>query len=122
MSRALVLYDSTGPYAWLGELYGIMVSNLVSHFGAWTAQPVVAYQAGQMNQYTAVIYIGSTYGEPIPPAFLNDVANTGIPVIWAYDNIWQLTANTPSFVSKYGWNWWEFDTSAVGEVDYKGQK
>ena len=28
MSKALILYDSTGPYAWLGELYGIMVANL----------------------------------------------------------------------------------------------
>lgn len=122
MSKALVLYDSTGPYAWLGELYGIMVSNLVSHFGPWTAQPVVSYQAGQINQYTAVIYIGSTYGEPIPTAFLNDVASTVIPVIWVYDNIWQLAANTASFVSKYGWNWWEFDSSTVAEVDYKGQR
>lgn len=122
MSKALILYDSTGPYAWLGELYGIMVANLASHFGTWTAQPVVAYQAGQMNQYTAVIYIGSTYGEPIPTAFLNDIAGTAVPVIWVYDNIWQLAANTSSFESKYGWNWWEFDTSTVAEVDYKGQR
>lgn len=122
MSRALVLYDSTGPYAWLGELYGIMVANLVSHFGPWTAEPVISYQPGQIDQYTAAIYIGSTYGEPIPPAFLNDVATTTVPVIWAYDNIWQLVANVPNFLSKYGWNWWELDTSTVAEVEYKGQR
>lgn len=122
MSKALVLYDTTGPYGWLGELYGIMVANLVSHFGTWTAQPIVSYRSGGINQYTAAIYIGSTYGEPIPPAFLNDVAATTIPVIWVYDNIWQLTGSIVDFVTKYGWSWWQFDTSPVGAVTYKGQR
>ena len=30
---ALVLYDTTGQWGWLGEIYGIMTANLVSHFG-----------------------------------------------------------------------------------------
>ena len=63
---ALVLYDTTQQWGWLGELYGIMVGNLVSHFGSWTAMPVLSYTAGGMNNYSAVIYIGSTYGEPLP--------------------------------------------------------
>src|SRR5438445_8041479 len=37
VSSALVLYDSTGPYGWLGELYGVMAVNLAGHFGSWTA-------------------------------------------------------------------------------------
>ena len=70
---ALILYDTTQQWGWLGELYGIMVGNLVSHFGSWTAMPVLSYTAGGMNNYSAVIYIGSTYGEPLPTAFLDDV-------------------------------------------------
>src|SRR5437870_1700614 len=97
----LVLYDTTQQWGWLGELYGIMVANLVSHFDAWTANPVVSYTAGQINQYTAMIYIGSTYDEPIPTAFLDDVLATTKPVIWVYDNIWQLTARAPNFASTY---------------------
>lgn len=84
--------------------------------------PVVSYTQGLLNGYAAVIYIGSTYGEPIPPAFLNDVANTAIPVIWIYDNIWQLTASNPNFSTAYGWMWSGFDSSSVAEIDYKSQK
>jgi uncharacterized protein YdaL len=122
MPSTLVLYDTTDQWGWLGELYGIMTSNLASHFGSWTAMPVVSYTAGLMKQYTATIYVGSTYGEPLPTAFLDDVFTTTIPVIWAYDNIWQLTARYPSFQSVYGWNWSGFDFSSVAEVDYKGQQ
>jgi len=114
----LVLYDTTGEWGWLGELYAIMSANLASHFGSWTAMPVVSYQTGQLKQYTAAIYIGSTYGEPIPNAFLDDVFATTTPVIWAYDNIWQLTARYPSFSSVYGWNWSAFDFSSVATVEY----
>ena len=109
-SSALVLYDSTGPYGWLGELYGVMAVNLAGDFGAWTAHPIVNYTAGEMNGYTAVIYLGSTYDEPIPTAFLDDVAKATRPVVWAYDNIWQLTSRVPDFTTTYGWNWAGFDS------------
>ena len=58
-----------------------------------------------MNNYTATIYIGSTYDEPLPTAFLDDVFATSKPVIWIYDNIWQLTARQSDFATKYGWMW-----------------
>lgn len=122
MSGTLVLYDTTSQWGWLGELYGIMTANLASRFGSWTALPVVSYTAGQVNQFSAVIYIGSTYDEPIPTAFLDDVAATTTPVIWIYDNIWKLTARIPNFFNTYGWIWSGFDTSSVAEVDYKSQK
>jgi uncharacterized protein YdaL len=122
---ALILYDTTGQWGYLGELYGIMAANLVSRFGGWTAKPVAQYTAGQVNQFTATIYIGSTYDEPIPTAFLDDVLTATKPVIWIADNIWQLTArlSTDSFVfrNKYGWVWAGFDTSPVATVNYKGQ-
>ena len=121
-TSTLVLYDTTGPWGWLGELYAIMAANLASHFGSWTAMPVVSYSLGTLAQYNAVIYIGSTYGEPLPTAFLTDVFNSPVPVIWIYDNIWQLTAAFPSFPTVYGWNWSGFDFSTVAEVDYKSQK
>ena len=117
-ASTLVLYDTTGQWGWLGELYAIMSANLASHFGSWTAMPVASYQTGQLKQYTAAIYIGSTYGEPLPTAFLDDVYGATTPVIWAYDNIWQLTARYPGFSSVYGWNWSGFDFSSVAEVDY----
>ena len=119
-ARTLVLYDTTGPYGWLGELYAMSAANLASHFGSWTAAPVSSYTAGKLNDYTATIYLGSTYDEPLPAAFLDDVHGTTKPVIWIYDNIWALSSRFPDFQAKYGWQWWKFDTSDIASVRYKG--
>lgn len=119
-AKALVLYDSTGAYAWLGEAYGTLTANLVSRFGSWTAHPVTSYTAGELSGYTAVVYLGSTYDEPLPVAFLDDVLAAKIPVVWAYDNIWQLTARQAGFEAERGFGWRQFDLATVGEVRYKG--
>lgn len=120
-STTLILYDKTGAYGWLGELYAQYVANLVSHFGSWKAQPVGDYQAGQIGQYTATVYIGSTYDESLPSTFLDEVYNATRPVVWIYDNIWSLTNRFAStFSAKYGWMWSQFDTSQVSRVAYKG--
>jgi uncharacterized protein YdaL len=116
----LVLYDTSGPYGWLGELYATEVVNLAGHFGTAVAHPVSTYKAGEATPYPAVIYIGSTYDEPLPTAFLDDVVSSSKPVVWMYDNIWQLTARDASFASDYGWMWSGFDTSSVTSVVYKG--
>ncbi|WP_442756528.1 DUF2334 domain-containing protein [Methylocystis sp. JAN1] len=122
-ASTLVLYDTTGPYGWLGELYAIMAGNLASHFGAWTAMPVTSYAAGGMSGYTSVVYIGSTYDEPLPAAFLDDAyAATTQKIIWISYNIWQLIGRNPGFLSKYGWGISSFDFSNVAEIDYKSQK
>lgn len=117
----LVLYDTTGPWGWLGEVYATMAGNLASHFGAWTAMPVVSYTAGTLQQYSACIYVGSTYDEPLPTAFLTDVYAGTTNVIWIYDNIWQLTATQPQFAVKYGFMPATFDYSQVAAVTYKSQ-
>lgn len=119
-TRTLVLYDTTGAFGWMGELYAMNAANLASHFGSWTAMPVASYKAGMVDQYTASIYIGSTYDEPLPTAFLDDVHGTTKPVIWMYDNIWSLSNRHTDFQAKYGFMWWKFDTASVSTVTYKG--
>lgn len=121
-TQTLVLYDTTGEWGWLGESYATMSANLASQFGAWTAKPVSSYTAGEINQYTATIYVGSTYDEPLPTAFLDDVATASRPVIWLHHNIWQLTARRPDFQTAYGWMWAGYDLSAVDGVTYKGTR
>ncbi|MEX5634614.1 DUF2334 domain-containing protein [Parafrankia sp. FMc2] len=116
----LILYDTTGAWGWLGEQYAMQAANLASRFGTWQARPVSTYTAGQLAGYAAVIYIGSTYDEQVPTAFLADVLAGTRPVVWMYNNIWQLTAQSPAFPTTYGWNWSGFDTSTVGAVRYKG--
>jgi uncharacterized protein YdaL len=128
-ATTLVLYDTTNTWGWLGELYAIGAGNLATHFGTVTAEPVVDYVSGQVNSYTATIYIGSTYNEPIPQTFLNDVLSTTKPVMWIGDNIWQLTGASGSaadtaFEAAYGWDpaTSYFDTAdTIASVSYKSQ-
>jgi uncharacterized protein YdaL len=128
-STTLVLYDTTNTWGWLGELYAIGGGNLATHFGQVTAEPVVDYVSGQVNSYTATIYIGSTYNEPIPQTFLNDVLSTTKPVMWVGENIWQLTGTSGSaadtaFEAAYGWDpsTSYFDTAdTIPSVSYKSQ-
>ncbi|HEX8344036.1 MAG TPA: polysaccharide deacetylase family protein [Actinoplanes sp.] len=119
-AKTLVLYDTTGAYGWMGEVYATQTANLSSHFGSWTAAPVAAYKAGDLSAFTAVIYLGSTYDEPLPTAFLDDVAATTKPVTWIHDNIWQLTSRA-GFAAEHGFTSGLFDTSGVAKVDYKGR-
>jgi uncharacterized protein YdaL len=121
-AKTLVLYDTTNTFGWIGELYAMYAGNLASHFGTWKAVPVSQYQTGMIGQYTATIYIGSTYDEPLPAAFLGDVVNATKPVLWIYDNIWELTnyVGWNQFIDKYGWTWAGFDTTAISKVRYKG--
>ncbi len=115
----LVLYDDTGPYGWLGELYAVATVNLASHFGVTAHKPVALYTTGDLAKYKAVVYIGSTYDQKLPVAFLDDVLATTVPVIWMYDNIWQLANRSPNFYTRFGFNPWIFDTSSITKVTYK---
>lgn len=116
----LVLYDTTGPWGWLGELYAINVGSLVSHFGTWTAKPASTYVAGESSAYAGVVYVGSTFDEQLPTALLDDVLAGTRPVMWIGDNVWQLAARSASFATDYGFMPWIFDFGEVGRVDYKG--
>lgn len=127
-ARTLVLYDQSGEWGWLGDLYAQVASNLAGHFGTATAKPVVDYRAGDMNGYTGVIYVGSTYDEPLPTAFLDDVLAGRSPTMWLGANIWQLhnraaVDGTPGFFAdRYGWQYRGYDSATVDTVLYKGRR
>ena len=121
----LVLYDSTGPYGWLGEQYAILAANLSGRFGAVTTRKVTAYRANDIANFQHTIYIGSTYDEPLPNTFLDDVIGGKGQVLWLNNNIWRLTSRQASatgalFWSTHGWDWTGFDTRPIPTVRYKG--
>jgi uncharacterized protein YdaL len=122
-SNTMIVYDNGNTWGYLGQLYGTMTANLVGHFGGYTPVKVTEYQAGQMDGYKAVIYIGSTWDEPIPTAFLDDVLKGTTPVMWIGHNIWELTnrATPTAFKDKYGWMWSQLDQADVRQIRYKGQ-
>ena len=119
----LVLYDASGNWGWMGEKYAIASANLASHFGSWTAKPVAEYTANEMTNYAAVIYVGSTYDEPIPTAFLDDTLAGKSKVMWLGWNIWQLSnrAGADAFKAQYGWLNGYFNNDDIPTVTYKGK-
>ncbi|WP_168184717.1 polysaccharide deacetylase family protein [Oleiagrimonas sp. MCCC 1A03011] len=118
--NTLILYDSTGAWAWLGEAYAVQTGNLVSHASRYTMHPAIDYVAGEMDGYTGMIYIGSTYDEPLPTALLDDVLATDKPVLWMNSNIWQLSQRAGDFGTRFGWMplFYNFDEALT--VTYKG--
>jgi uncharacterized protein YdaL len=119
-TTTLVLYDDTGTWGWLGELYAIGAQTLATHFGTVTSKPVSQYKAGDIAANTATIYLGSTFDQPLPTAFLDDVLLDVKPVVWIDDNIWELAARSPTFATTYGYLPYVFDTTDVAAVKYKG--
>ncbi|GGJ83135.1 hypothetical protein GCM10010123_10960 [Pilimelia anulata] len=118
--RTLVLYDRTGPYGWMGETYGIQAANLVSHFGPWAAKPAASYRAGELARSAALVYIGSTYDEPLPAQLLADIRASTRPVLWISSNIWQLS-RMPGFAADHGFVDQAADRTPVTGVRYGGR-
>ena len=117
--RTLVLYDRSGKWGWLGGLDATMTANLVSHFGSWVAEPAAEYRSGELNRYTATIYLGSVFGERLPTTLLDDVLRTNRPVIWVADNIDELENRARDFRARYGWRSSVLDHSPIAAVRYK---
>jgi uncharacterized protein YdaL len=119
--RALILYDVSGRWGRLGELYATLTANLAGHFGRWRAKPAAEYERGEIRRYTALLYIGSTFGERLPRAFLDDVLRTSRPVVWVGNNIAQLERRAGDFPARYGWRSLVLDRAPVSKVRYKGR-
>jgi uncharacterized protein YdaL len=108
-TRSLILYDSTpGPYSKLGHAYAIMLRNLLGHFKTQVDfLPVENYVSGTVTPYQFIFYLGSLYDNPIPSAFLADVAQNPLKtVVWFKYNLWQFTGHlgAANFASQYGFN------------------
>ena len=119
-ARILVLYDTTGAFAGAGETTAAVAATLAGHFGAVTTKPVASYAAGDIGRFDQTIYIGTTFDEPLPAAFLTDTLAATKPVLWANYNIWQLAAAAPDFAARYGFVPTFFGSESVSAVRYRG--
>ena len=118
--RTLILYDHSGEWAWLGSMDATFTANLAGHFGSWKAEPAAAYRHGELERYTATIYLGSLFGRHLPSALLDDVLQTRRPVIWVAYNIGELEHRAGDFRARYGWHSSVLDHSPIAAVRYKG--
>ena len=102
------------------------MGTLASHSGTVTTLPVKDYVAGLAGRFTNVVYIGSTYDEPLPRAFIDDTLTGNVPVMWSGFNIWQLTktdADRAAFTQRYGWDAatsYIDSTDRVTKISYNG--
>lgn len=107
-TSTLVLYDADGEYPEDAELYAIATANLATHFGEAEVKDVADYTADTMDIFDAVIYVASEQGTTPPKAFLDDVREGMVPVLWADQNIDDLArSNSPDpadFIAQYGWD------------------
>ena len=122
-----VLYDSTGTYGWLGDLYSQQMQNLLSHFPVNVNRiPVESYTAGMMDQSVATFYMGLLYDNPLPAAFTADAMKTTKPLCWMGYNLWKIAWNADyswntNFYNKFGMTFYYMDTLGYPTVNYKGQ-
>lgn len=118
-ATTLVLYDDSGEFQPLSQLYGTMATALTSHFGTPTTQGVSAYAPGQMATYSAVVYLGTNAEQSLPPSLVADVRNGSTPVLWLGGNLDELAASPAELSRAYGWTWTASDPRPAQRVSYK---
>jgi len=126
-ATALVLYDSSGTFGWIGALYAYQLSNLLSHFGVTVLREGVEnYKTGQLSSYGSAYYLGTQYANTLPQSFLNDVVIDKKPFVWMGYNLWEV-AWTPdmtnwnsAFTNRFGFNFDSVDSTGYPTVQYKG--
>lgn len=105
-ARTLVLYDRGKSEPAQSELDGLNAALLASHFGTVTVAAAESYRPGSVQNYDAVLYVGSS-ADALPKELLTDVTSTKTPVVWAGYNVEQLAGvggGLASFQSRYGWD------------------
>jgi uncharacterized protein YdaL len=106
--KVLVVYDNpSGQFGKLGLAYAIMLRNLLGHFTTTVdLQAVNTYTTGLINNYGAMFYVGSYFGNPLPAAFLSDAQNTTKTIVWFKNNLSQIAGDwqnpNSAFIGKYG--------------------
>lgn len=139
--QSLVLFDGSASgnsqFGWIGQVHAMMLANLLGRFlpaGAsannTVRKPISQYNAGDVNNFDATFYLGHTFDNPLPAAFMDDVMSAARtkPVMMFKYNIWRLYfANPTVFKERFGFGpdhaddtWLEGPTT-FGKVLFKGQ-
>jgi len=94
--RILVIYDADAVLGWQAKLHALCLTNLLGHFStSVTEKEIDQYLPGEMESYEATFYLGSTYQNMLPDAFLKDVLKTSRTICWLGYNLWHLAWSSP---------------------------
>ncbi len=92
-----------------GMMKAVMLRNLLGHFNTDVQIfPVDEYKSGDIDNYDALMYIGSVENQTMRHAFLSDVYETKKPVYWIGLNFHRLAQNRA------------YDTGERWKIIYKG--
>jgi uncharacterized protein YdaL len=129
---ALNLETQAFSYTEAAQIYAIFLANLVGRYNNIPVirRPVSSYQAGEANNFLRTFYLGTTYGNPIPQALIND-ARAGAKITWINYQIWNVVpysnatnaAQSPlgfSFTNIIGAYTQAAYTTTYNRVDYRG--
>ncbi|GAB3201508.1 hypothetical protein GCM10027261_36190 [Geodermatophilus arenarius] len=119
-ASSLVLYDDTGEFLPLSQLYGTLAAALASHFGTPHVHGISTYAPGEMGTYRGVVYLGTNADQVLPPSFVADVRNGGTPVLWLGANLDELPAASADLRQALGMTWLPADPHPAPRVAYKG--
>ncbi len=114
-ASSLVLFDDTGEYQQMSQLYGTLAAALGSHFGTPQVHGVSTYAPGEMDTHRGVVYLGTNADQVLPSAFVADVRNSGTPVLWLGANLDELTD-----LRAQGISWTPADPRPALRVAYEG--
>ncbi|MGO1183268.1 MAG: DUF2334 domain-containing protein [Micrococcaceae bacterium] len=125
-AETLVVYDEDAPDEVGADIHAILAANLATHFGMVQIRQLDDYEAGEINDYDAMIYVGASYSTETPTALLDDVRAGEVPVMWLGYNVSQLADRDAeagiAFANQYGWdpmNRVAVDGTVVDELDYE---
>lgn len=105
-----VFYDnSTDPAFQFGRQHSLMLLNLLGHFPEYQQilGPIEKYKKGNLERCRASFYIGTVFGNKLPPEFISDYKTTSRQVAWMGYNFWQLG---PDFEKTFGYRDYVFTT------------
>src|SRR6266446_2443591 len=124
-NQVLILYDSTGPYGWIGGLHARMLANLLGHFQLdYSLVPVESYDPGSIGLSRATFYFGNVFNNALPASFLREVMSTDKPVCWFRYNLWQIGRDSDfgsQFEARTGFRFEFMDSSGYEVITYKGE-
>ena len=117
--KILILYDTTGPWGYLGEIDAVFTANLAGRWASYDAIPLSEYRSGDVEKHALTVYLGTSFDEPIPPALVKDLTATSKPLIWVQYGLEKLADAVPGFERRYGLTPGLVDRRGVSHIEYR---
>lgn len=122
-TSALIVFDDSEQWQWIGYLHSVFLANLLGHFHQdYKIISINQYTKGLLSQFDTLFYFGVVYDRPLPPYFINDVLNTEKEIVWFNYNLWQLNQNDSYFEKHFGFQFNTIDTTGYNHILYKNTK